>query len=199
MTTSTVLRPARPEVSRHSLRWFNGAVHWISAVVLVYAFVSNGETNRALFNDAAMRGEVRLGLVVALIFLVRFVWVQFARSGGGRWAPVRMPQSIVRRITDWGIYVGVAVSVVTGLLIAYLRPGVVVFPEGRGFFTASPALNAALVSHAFLSNALIWLCGFHALYALWFWIVRRTRWGSAVAVRLGQLASAQARRWTASL
>ena len=116
---------SRPVRSFRRLRWLNGGVHWISAAVLVYAFISNGETTRALINPVAMRGEVKLGLVVGLIFLVRFVWVQTRLSGGGRWAgsSVRMPQSKVRRITDWTIYLGVAASVVSGLLIAYLRAG----------------------------------------------------------------------------
>jgi hypothetical protein len=45
---------ARSEGSRgrvrsfRSLRWLNGSVHWISAIVLVYAFISNGETTHAL-------------------------------------------------------------------------------------------------------------------------------------------------------
>jgi cytochrome b561 len=181
MTTNSLFRSSLPQVSPRSLRWINGTVHWISAVVLVYAFVSNGETNRALFNSAAMNGEVRLGLVVAVIFLVRFFWVRFTRTGGGRWAAVAMPQSIVRRLTDVGIYVGVAASVVTGILIAYLRPGVAIFREGRGFTTGSAALNAALVSHAFISNALIWLCAFHAAYSLWHWAIKRTPWGRIAA------------------
>jgi hypothetical protein len=57
---------------------------------------------------------------------------------------VRVPQSKIRRTTDWGIYLGVAASVVSGLLIAYLRPGAVIIPESRGFSTSIPALNFAL-------------------------------------------------------
>ena len=175
---------ARPELSRRpvrslrSLRWLNGGVHWISAVVLVYAFISNGETTGAMINPVAMRGEVKLGLVVGFIFLIRFVWVQSRRSGGGRWvgSSVRMPQSKIRRITDWGIYFGVAASVVSGLLIAHLRPGAELIPEVRGFATSRPALNTAIDTHAFISDALEWLCGFHAVYALWYWLVKRTQW-----------------------
>jgi len=108
--------PIRSPRSFRSLRWLNGGVHWISAVVLIYAFSSNGETTNAMINPAAMRGEVRLGLVVGLIFLVRFMWVQSRRSGAGRWlgSSVRMPQSKIGTITDWGIYLGVAGSVVSG-------------------------------------------------------------------------------------
>jgi cytochrome b561 len=165
--------------SFRSLRWLNGSVHWISAVVLVYAFLINGETTGALVNPVAMRGEVKLGLVVGLIFLVRFIWVRTTRSGGGRWVgpSVRMPQSKIRRITDWGIYFGVAASVVSGLLIAYLRPGTELISEGRGLTTSSPALNVTIDAHAFVSDALEWLCGFHAMYSLWHWLMKRTQCG----------------------
>ena len=81
-TGNTLLAAAQSEVPRrpvHSfrrVRWLNGGVHWISAVVLVYAFISNGETTHAMMNPVAMRGEVQLGLVVGLTFLIRFVRVR---------------------------------------------------------------------------------------------------------------------------
>jgi cytochrome b561 len=185
----------RPVRSFRSLRWLNGGVHWISAVVLVYAFISNGETTRAMINPVAMRGEVKLGLVVGFIFLIRFIWVQSRRSGGGRWvgSSVRMPQSKIRRRTDWGIYLGVAASVVSGLLIAYLRPGAELIPESRGFTTSSAALNVAIDAHAFISDALEWLCAFHAVYALWYWRIRGTQWGRTASVWLERGVSATSR------
>jgi hypothetical protein len=171
--------PNQPVRSLRSLRWLNGGVHWISAVVLVYAFISNGETTRAMFNPVAMRGEVKLGLVVGLIFLIRFVWVRSRRSGGGRWvgSSARRPNSIVRRITDWGIYLGVAATVASRLLIAYLRPSAEMIREARGFTTRSPPLNAAIDAHALVSGALEWLCAFHAAYSLWHWLIKQTQWG----------------------
>jgi cytochrome b561 len=176
--------PSRPVRSFRSLRWLNGGIHGISAVVLVYAFIINGETTHALRNPVAMRGEVRLGLVVGLIFLARFLWVRNARSGRGRWAgsSVRMPWSIVRRIADLGIYLGVAASVISGLLIAYLRPSADLIREGRGFTTTSPALNATIDAHAFVSDALEWLCAFHVAYALWHWLIKTTQWGGIAGV-----------------
>ena len=185
----------RPVFSLRSLRWFNGSVHWISAVVLVYAFISNGETTRALINPVAMRGEVKLGLVVGLIFLLRFVWVRSTRSGGGRWIgpSVLMPRSKIRRMTDWGIYFGGAASVVSGLLIAYLRPGAEIIAESRGFSTSSPALNVAIDAHAFISDVLEWLCAFHAAYVLWYWLMKRTQWGRMAGGWLERTASATGR------
>ena len=90
---------------------------------------------------------------------------------------VRVPQSKIRRTTDWGIYLGVAASVVSGLLIAYLRPGAVIIPESRGFSTSIPALNFALEAHAFIAIALEWLCGFHVVYSLWYWLIKGTKRG----------------------
>jgi cytochrome b561 len=180
---STAVHPEarrRPTRSFPSVQWLNGGVHWISAVVLVYAFISNGETTHAMMDSVAMRGEVNLGLVVGLIFLIRLFWLQSRRSGGGRWvgSSVRVPQSKIRRTTDWGIYLGVAASVVSGLLIAYLRPGAVIIPEGgREFTTSNAALNFTLEAHAFISIALEWLCGFHVVYSLWYWLIKGTKWG----------------------
>lgn len=185
----------QPVRSFRSLKWLNGGVHWISAVVLLYAFISNGETTRALINPVAMRGEVKLGLVVGLIFLVRFIWVKSTHSGSGRWVglSVRMPRSKIRRITDWGIYLGVAASVVSGLLIAYLRPGVELIPEVRGFTTSNATLNVAIDAHAFISDALEWLCAFHAVHALWCWRIRGTQWGRTASVWLERGVSATSR------
>jgi hypothetical protein len=185
-TGNSLSTAARSELSRRPVRPFsptrflNGCVHWISAIVLVYAFISNGETTGALTHPAAMRGEVELGLVVGLIFLIRFIWLRSWRSGGGRWVglSVRMPQSKIRRINDWGIYLGVAASVVSGLLIAYLRPGAELIPDVRGFTTSSAALNATIDAHAIISDALEWLCGFHAVHMLWQWLIRGTHWGT---------------------
>jgi hypothetical protein len=189
---------ARSELSRRPirpvspLRLLNGCVHWISAIVLVYAFISNGETTGALTHPVAMRGEVKLGLVVGLIFLIRFIWLRSWRSGGGRWVgpSVRMRQSKIRRITDWGIYIGVAASVVSGLLIAYLRPGAELIPEVRGFTTSSAALNATIDAHAFISDALEWLCGVHAVHMLWQWLIRGTHWGTIAGGWVERAASA---------
>jgi hypothetical protein len=110
---STAARSAlsfRPVRRFSSLRLLNGCVHWISAIALRYAFISDGETTRELIDPVAMRGEVKLGVVVGLIFLIRFLWVRSRRSGDGRWvgACVLMPRSKIRRITR------VAASVVSG-------------------------------------------------------------------------------------
>jgi cytochrome b561 len=160
--------------------------------VLLYAFISNGETTRAMINPVAMKGEVKLGLVVGVIFLFRLIWVHNKRLGDGRWvgSSVQLPLSTIRRLTDWGIYLGVAATVVSGLLIAYLRPGAEIIPGNRFFLTRSPALNASIHAHVFVSNALEWLCAFHAVYATWYWLIKRSRWGPIAEGWLDRIASA---------
>ena len=191
-TTTDTVAPGKPVRSFRLVRWLNGGVHWISAGVLLYAFISNGETTRAMINPVAMKGEVKLGVAVGIIFLLRLIWVRNRRSGGGRWAgaSVQLPLSTIRRLTDWGIYLGVAASVVSGLLIAYLRPGAEIIPGNRFFLTRSPALNASIHAHVFVSNALEWLCAFHAVYATWYWLIKRSRWGRIAEGWLDRIASA---------
>jgi len=190
MTNSELSR--QPARTSRLLRWVNGAVHWISGIVLLYAFIFNGETSRAMINPVAMRGEVKLGLIVGFIFLIRFIWVRNRRSAGGRWAGASLrlpPRSTIRQLTDWSIYLGVAATVVSGLLIAYLRPGAEIIPGNRFHLTRSPALNATIHSHVFVSNALEWLCAFHVAYFLWFWKIKRTRWGRISEGWLDRVAS----------
>ena len=189
-------RSLQPAVPSRFLRWINGGAHWISSFVLLYAFVFNGETSRAMTNPAAMRGEVKLGLIVGLLFLIRFIWVRRRRSAGGRWAAesLRRPaRSKITQLTDLSIYLGVAVIVVSGLLIAYLRPGVEIVPGRRGFLTRSPALNAAIITHVHASTVLLWLCVFHVVCFLWFWKIRTTRLGGMLQPWLDRAASVASR------
>jgi cytochrome b561 len=191
MTNSELSRPpARPS---RLLRWFNGGAHGICAIVLLYAFIFNGEKSRAMINPVAMKGEMNLGLIVGSIFLIRFIWVRSRRSAAGRWAPasLRSPSlSTIRQLTDWSIYLLVAATVLSGLLIAYLRPGTQIIPGNRFFLTRSPTLNATIRTHVFVSNALEWLCAFHVAYFLWFWKIKRTRWGKISELWLDRLTSA---------
>jgi len=106
MTTGTgnsLSTAARSELSRRPVRPFsplrllNGCVHWISAIVLVYAFISNGETTGALTNPVAMRGEVKLASLSASFFLSGLSGCEAgapaAGDGSGRLFECRNPKS----------------------------------------------------------------------------------------------------------
>ncbi|WP_114210355.1 hypothetical protein [Acidisarcina polymorpha] len=166
------------QASSRSLRLFNGSIHWISAVALLYAFISNGESNHAMNSSVAMKGEVKVGVVVGLTFFVRFIWASSPLSAGGRWtiAFASISSSTLRLLMNLGIYLGVAATVISGLLIAYLRPGARVIPHTRGL-TDRSSLNAAINSHVFVTSALEWLCAFHVAYFVWLGIRKKTHWG----------------------
>jgi len=153
--------------SQRIRRNINASIHWLSAFVVVFALIRNGEETGALGNPDAMREEVMLGIAVGVIFLARFIWVYVFH--GGRWvAPsIALRENLAVRIANLGIYIGVAATVISGLMIASLAPAAQIFPTRRGFFSSNPQLNGVIVFHDFASGALIWICIFHAGYSLW--------------------------------
>jgi hypothetical protein len=54
-------------------------------------------------------------------------------------------------------------------------------------------LNFSLEAHAFISVALEWLCGFHVVYSLWYWLIKKTQWGGIAGAWLDRAASAAGR------
>jgi|HubBroStandDraft_6_1064221.scaffolds.fasta_scaffold269594_2 hypothetical protein len=167
----------RPVRRFSSLRLWNGCVPWISSMVLLYAFISNGKTTRALIDPVAMRGKVKLGVVVGVIFLIRFIWARSSRSGGGRWVGVCSKAAIQNQadhrfgnLSRGGGFPGFGASdrVPSAKRRAHCW--------GQGFRTTNAALNATIDGHAFISEALEWWCGFHAVYSLWPWVINRKEW-----------------------
>jgi hypothetical protein len=120
----------RPTRSFRSLQWLNGGVHWISAVVLVYAFISNGETTRALMNPVAMRGEVKLGLVVGLIFTLLCM-------SGGYSGPLFTNSSPT--VAGGVIYIGTD----DGYLLAYDESSCITGTLGNPIWTSPQMLTAS--------------------------------------------------------
>ena len=45
-------------------------------------------------------------------------------------------------------------------------------------------MNTAIEAHAFVSDGSEWTCGFHAAYALWYWLTKRTEWGRIAGIWL---------------
>jgi hypothetical protein len=63
----------------------------------------------------------------------------------------------------------------------------------RGFLTNRPSLNAAIHTHVFFTVALEWLCAFHAAYAIWHWLIKRSRYGRIAEAWLDRAAAAALR------
>jgi cytochrome b561 len=149
------------------------AFHWLGGALLAYAFIENGERTRVLFNSAAMRRDVILGALIALVFLARPIWVYLFR--GGSRLPTDAPRwektaTWISQISIYGSLVGVLAS---GFMIAYLAPESRIFRARRRIRTDNPLLAGTIRFHVGISNFLLFLIYVHIAYALWHWIFRQ--------------------------
>lgn len=149
------------------------AFHWLGGALLAYAFIENGERTRVLFNSAAMRRDVILGAIIALIFVARPIWVYLFR--GGSRLPTDAPrwEKAVTWISQFSIYGSLAAVLASGFLIAYLTPGSHILRARRRIRTDNPLLAGTIRFHVGISNFLLFLIYAHIAYALWHWIFRQ--------------------------
>ncbi len=166
------------EAFRHSGRtaaphgYATRAFHWFGGALLTYAFIENGEATRVLFNPAAMRRDVILGAAIALVFLVRPVWVYFFRGGSRLPTDALRWEKAVTAISQFSIYASLAAVLTSGFLIAYLAPESHIFRARRRIRTDNPLLSGAIRFHAGISDFLLLLIYAHIAFAFWHWFFR---------------------------
>lgn len=137
-------------------------LHWATSALLIYGFVRNGEVTSALADPEKMRIEVIFASVLSVLFIVRYLWMQTANDG-----PTRLPREapnwerVASKIVHVGLYVGVALVILTGYAIAY-------FAEQDG-----APLRAVIVAHNAAAHTTLLLMIIHVAGALWHWLVRR--------------------------
>jgi cytochrome b561 len=148
------------------------AFHWLGGALLAYAFIENGERTRVLLNSAAMRRDVILGAIIALVFLARPIWIYLFR--GGSRLPTDAPrwEKALTRISQFSIYGSLAGVLASGFLIAYLAPEAHIFRARRRIRTDNPLLSGAVRFHVGISDFLLFLIYAHIAYAFWHWFFR---------------------------
>jgi cytochrome b561 len=148
------------------------AFHWLGGALLAYAFVENGEATRVLFNPAAMRRDVILGAIIAVVFVARPIWV-YAFRGGSR-LPLDAPrwEKAVTWISQSSIYGALAAVLASGFLIAYLAPESHIFRARRRIRTDNPLLAGVIRFHVGVSDFLLLLIYAHIAIAFWHWFFR---------------------------
>jgi cytochrome b561 len=138
-------------------------LHWSTALLLLFAYIENGDVTNALRDPAAMRMESLLGIGIAAIFALRFFWMRYGNNGASR-LPDTTPMT-ERRLATWAhysLYGAVFAIVATGLLI----------PAAQAM--GSPFLvDAAGGLHEFTTNTTLFLIAAHVLAALWHKVVRQ--------------------------
>lgn len=148
------------------------AFHWFGAVLLAYAFIENGEATRVLFNSAAMRRDVILGAIIALLFLARPIWIYLFRGGSRLPADAPRWEKTLTSISQFSIYGSLAAVLASGFAIAYLAPESHVFRARRRIRTDNPLLSGVIRFHVGVSDFLLFLIYAHIAYALWHWLFR---------------------------
>jgi cytochrome b561 len=148
------------------------AFHWLGGGLLAYAFIENGEATRVLFNPAAMRRDVILGGVIAVVFLIRAIWVYWFRGGSRLPTDARRWEKALTSISQFAIYGSLASVLASGFLIAYLAPESHIFRARRRIRADNPLLAGTIRFHVGVSNFLLLLIYAHIAFALWHWFFR---------------------------
>lgn len=148
------------------------AFHWFGGTLLAYAFIENGEATRVLFNPAAMRRDVILGAIIAVVFLARPIWVYVFRGGSRLPGDAPRWEKAVTWISQCSIYGSLAAVLASGFLIAYLAPESHIFRARRRIRTDSAMLAGAIRFHVGVSDFLLLLIYAHIAFAFWHWLFR---------------------------
>ena len=138
-------------------------LHWSSALLLLYAYIRNGDVTNALHDSRQMKVEIWFGLFTAALFGARYVWMQRFNHGASRLAPDAPKwQRRLSKLAHYSIYAGVGAIVITGLLI----PAALEF--GRPFI-----VDATVAVHVFISFTVAALIATHIFAALYHKLLRR--------------------------
>ncbi len=131
-------------------------LHWATMGLLLFAYIDNGDVTNALRSPASMRMEAYLGLAVAAVFALRFVWMQRCNRGASR-LPATAPvwEHRVSRLAHYSLYLSVLAIVATGLLIPA--------PQSWG---GSAMIRSAVDLHEFVTSATLALIAAHVVAAL---------------------------------
>ena len=138
-------------------------LHWGTALLLLFAYIANGDVTNALRDPAAMRMEAWLGLAILVIFAARYLWMHKYNAGVSR-LPDAAPkwEHLVSRAAHHSLYLCVAAIVATGLLIWAAQS-----------YGSDWMVNDARDIHEFFTNTTLFVIGAHVIAAFWHKLVRR--------------------------
>ena len=138
------------------------ALHWLTPMLLVYAYFRNGDVTGALTNPAAMTREIWFGIAVLVAFALRYIWMRRFNGGASRLAADAPRWE--RKASKFGhgaIYAFVAAIVLTGFSIPLAQS------TGN-----SDLVDVAGGFHEFITNVGVGLLAIHVAAALWHKLLR---------------------------
>ena len=160
--------PENHEMQRETKVKSHGAVgkllHWGTAGLLIYGYFTGVEDVSQLADPDLFITEIMFAVALGLAFVLRFAWMRWV-NGSTRLLPSAPKwERLLSKVAHYGIYVGVAAIVLSGLAIAYgyATPGL------DGFF-----VTAMTAVHEFSLHVTAFLLIAHVLGAVWHKLVRR--------------------------
>jgi len=166
-------------------RWRYGAVahafHWITAVLVVIAFIYGPGGNETRVYSAARDFDRQLhetlGLTVLALVVLRLAW----RAFHARPEPEAMPawMGIASRATHYILYVLLFAVPLTAIAGAWLENHPLTLLGGITLRPLLPHMHDAgqriARLHTSLGDAILWIAGFHAVAALFHHFVLKDR------------------------
>lgn len=153
------------------------ALHWITAILVVVAFIYGpGGSEQRVYSPARdfdRQLHETLGISVFALVVVRVLW----RTTDGRPAPLKVSRwmGIAANATHWALYVLLFALPLTAITGAWLEGHALTFlahVEVPPLLGLSHDVGAQIATlHTWLGDAILWLAGFHGLAALYHHVV----------------------------
>ncbi len=147
-------------------------LHWGFVILFVYGVAKQVDDITQLEDTAFFRFEIIFAVIFLFLLIVRFTYMKTTQKTS---IPDDTPkvQKIAARIVHNGMYVLLAGTVISGLLI-----GLVFWLEIKNNFF----INSIIVLHELIINILYWFIGIHVLAATYHRLKRDGVWSSMVPI-----------------
>ena len=146
--------------------------HWGFALLIVFGIITQVHNINELEDTAKLHREFIFAVFWLLLVFLRFLYMYFRQSTA---LPKNTPdwQVLAAKYVHYGMYVGLLLIPLTGLLIGML------FSLG---FKSGILLTIASGLHVFVINATYWLIGGHVLAAVYHRFLKDGVWDSMVPI-----------------
>tara|TARA_B100000963_G_C22606775_1_gene662898 strand:- start:935 stop:1438 length:504 start_codon:yes stop_codon:yes gene_type:complete len=149
---------------------FAKLLHWGFVIIFVFGVTKQVEDISQLENSIFFRFEIIFALVFLLLLIIRFVYMKKTQITS---IPenTSKTQKIASKIVHNGMYILLAGTVLSGLLIGFLF-----WLEPKN----SILINIAISMHELIINFLYWFIGIHILAAVYHRLKKDGVWNSMV-------------------
>jgi len=153
------------------------ALHWITAILVVVAFVYGpGGSEQRVYSPARdfdRQLHETLGISIFALVVMRVLW----RATDRRPAPPKVSRwmGIAAKATQWGLYgllFALPLTAITGAWLEGHPLTLLAHVEVPPLLRLSHDVGAQIATlHTWLGDAIVWLAGFHGLAALYHHVV----------------------------